>query len=80
LRAITLAAPQVLAQHTHHSNTRSKIGHAIQHSVRKDATNASKVTHRAMGRNSVVHRNHGRRHYNRVLTPGGHLKPVRLGH
>jgi len=70
------AAPAALAQHKHHSNTFSKIGHAIQYSVRKDAKNVSKATHRAIGHNSVVRRNHGRHHYNRVLTSQGHLRPV----
>ena len=70
------AAPAALAQHKHHSNTLSKIGHAIQYGVRKDAKNVSKVTHRAIGHNSVVRRNHGHHHYNRVLTPKGHLRPV----
>jgi hypothetical protein len=72
----TFAAPAALAQHKHHSNTLSKIGHAIQYSVRKDATNVSVTTHRAIGHNSVVRRNHGRHHYNRVLTSQGHLRPV----
>ncbi len=71
-----LAAPAALAQHKHHSNTFSKIGHAIQYGVRKDAKNVSKVTHRAIGHNSVVRRNHGRHHYNRVLTSQGRLHPV----
>jgi len=70
------AAPAALAQHKHHSNTFSKIGHAIQYGVRKDATNVSKGTHRALGHNSVVRRNHGHHHYNRVLTSQGHLRPV----
>jgi hypothetical protein len=70
------AAPAALAQHKHHSNTLSKIGHAIQYGVRKDAKNVSKVTHRAIGHNSVVRRNHGHHHYNRVLTSQGHLRPV----
>jgi len=77
LGAVLLAAPHGWAQHEHHSNTLSKIGHAIEYGVRKDATNVSKVTHRAIGHNSVVRRNHGRRHYNRVLTPSGHLRRVR---
>ncbi len=70
------AAPAAFAQHKHHSNTFSKIGHAIEYSVRKDGKNVSKVTHRAIGHNSVVRRNHGRHHYNRVLTSKGHLRPV----
>ena len=70
------AAPAALAQHKHHSNTFSKIGHAIQYGVRKDAKNVSKVTHRAIGHNSVVRRNHGHHHYNRVLTPKGNLHTV----
>ena len=70
------AVPAVLAQHKHHSNTFSKIGHAIEYGVRKDSENVSKVTHRVIGHNSVVRRNHGHRHYNRVLTSQGHLRPV----
>lgn len=73
-------APAALAQHKHHSNTFSKIGHAVQYSVRKDAKNVSKVTHRAIGHNSVERRNHGRHHYNRVLTPKGHLRHVHTSH
>jgi hypothetical protein len=70
------ATPAALAQHKHHSNTFSKIGHAIQYSVRKDGKNVSKVTHRAIGHNSVVRRNHGHHHYNRVLTSQGKLRSV----
>ena len=70
------ATSAVLAQHKHHSNTFSKIGHAIEYGVRKDSENVSKVTHRVIGHNSVVRRNHGHRHYNRVLTSQGHLRPV----
>lgn len=76
LGATLCAAPGALAQHEHHSNTLSKVGHAIEYGVRKDAKNVSKVTHRTIGHNSVVRRNHGHHHYNRVLTPKGHLRPV----
>jgi len=76
LGVTALTPTAALAQHKHHSNTLSKIGHAIEYGVRKDAKNVSKVTHRAIGHNSVERRNHGRRHYNRVLTPQGHLRPV----
>ncbi len=71
-----LAAPSVLAQHKHHSNTFSKIGHSIEYGVRKDAKNVSRATHRAIGHNSVERRNHGRHHYNRVLTSQGKIRPV----
>ncbi len=74
LGVTALAAPHAWAKH--HSNTFSKIGHAFQYTVRKDATNVSKVTHRAIGHNSVVRRNYGHHHYNRVLTSQGHLRPV----
>ncbi len=74
------AAPAALAQHKHHSNTFSKIGHAIQYGVRKDAKNVSKVTHRSIGHNSVVRRNHGRHHYNRVLTSQGRLRHAHTSH
>lgn len=76
LGTAALAAPNALAQHEHHSNTLSKIGHAVEYGVRKDAKNVSKVTHRAIGHNSVVRRNRGHHHINRVLTPKGHLHPV----
>ena len=70
------AATAALAQHKHHSNTFSKIGHSIEYGVRKDGKNVSRVTHRAIGHNSVVRRNHGRHHYNRVLTAKGQVRPV----
>ena len=76
LLSLGITAPAALAQHKHHSNTFSKIGHAIQYGVRKDATNVSDVTHRAIGHNSIVRRNYGHHHYNRVLTSQGHLRPV----
>ena len=69
-----LAAPGAMAKH--HSNTFSKIGHAIEYTTRKDAKNVSVTTHRAIGHNSVVRRNHGRHHYNRVVTSQGHVRPV----
>ena len=67
-KAVPSSRQDELAQHKHHSNTFSKIGHAVEYGVRKDAKNVSKATHRAIGHNSVERRNYGRHHYNRVLT------------
>jgi hypothetical protein len=74
LGILAASAPHAWAKH--HSNTFSKIGHAIQYTARKDSTNVSKVTHRAIGHNSVVRRNHGHHHYNRVLTSQGHVRRI----
>lgn len=74
LAASALAATPALAEH--HSNTLHKVGSALQYGVRKDATNLSIDTHRALGHKSVEHRRYGRYRRNVVVTPGGHVKPV----
>ena len=74
LAATLLVATPVLAEH--HSNTFHKIGSALQYGVRKDASNLSIDTHRAIGHKSVEHRRYGHYRRNVVVTPGGHVKPV----
>lgn len=80
LGATLFGTPVALAQHEHHSNTLSKMGHAIEYGVRKTGKNISNTTHRAIGHNSVERRNHNGRHYNRVLTSQGKLRPVHHNH
>ena len=74
LVASVLAVTPAFAKH--HSNTFSKIGHAIQYTTRKDTSNLSIDTHRAINHKSVEHRRHGRARRNVVITPGGHVKPI----
>jgi hypothetical protein len=74
LAASVLAATPALAEH--HSNTLHKIGSALQYGVRKDASNLSIDTHRALGKKSVEHRRYGRYRRNVVITPKGHVKPA----
>lgn len=74
LAASVLAATPALAEH--HSNTFHKVGSALQYGVRKDASNLSIDTHRALGHKSVEHRRYGRYRRNVVVTPKGHVKPV----
>ncbi len=58
-----------------------KAENAAAYTIRKDAVNVSIDTHRGANHNSVVH---PKRHYFHrtikrtfMLTPGGHLKPLR---
>jgi hypothetical protein len=71
LVASVLAVTPALAKH--HSNTFSKIGHAIQYTTNKAAQNLSVNTHRAINHKSVMHRRNGNRTHKAVITPGGHI-------
>jgi hypothetical protein len=70
---VLLAAVPAFAK-GHDSNTLHKIGKAIQYPVRKDTSNLSVDTHRALKHKSVVHRRNGNKTYRSVVTPGGHVK------
>jgi hypothetical protein len=61
-------------------NVLRKIGSTLQYGVRKDVSNLSVDTHRAIGHKSVVNRHYAGRHVKRVVTPAGKLKPVKNFH
>jgi hypothetical protein len=57
-------------------NVLKKMGKAIQYTTRKDASNLSIDTHRAMGHNSVEERHNGWHKHKSIITPGGHIKRI----